>query len=106
MTSINMVTDKLGRKLEIKALSIVDQFDLLEAAQNQARYEQWFSLASIVFSCLSIDAMPLPKPRKPEDFKKNIAILKDEGVEAILDHFAKDNETKTYEEMIESEKNS
>lgn len=100
-----MVTDRLGRKLEVKSLSIVDQFDLLEAAQAQARYEHWFSLASIVFACLSIDGVPLPQPRKPEDFKKNIAILKDEGVEAILEHFVHADEQDDYEAMVESEKN-
>ena len=101
-----MVTDKLGRAIEVKDLSIVDQFDLLEAAQQQARYEHWFSLASVVFSCLSIDGTPLPKPRKPEDFKKNIAILKDEGIESILKHLASTKEEKTYEATIEAEKNS
>lgn len=106
MSNVNTVTDKLGRAIEVKSLSIVDQFDLLEAAQQQARYEHWFSLASMVFSCLSIDGTPLPKPRKPEDFKKNIAILKDEGVEAVLKHFSKVNEEKSYEATVEAEKNS
>lgn len=101
-----MVTDKLGRKLEVKALSIVDQFDLLEAAQNQARYEYWFSLASIVFSCLSIDGVPLPKPRKPDDFKKNIGLLKDEGIEAILENLDHDVEEQGSEAALDSEKNS
>lgn len=106
MTNITMLTDKIGRALEVKDLTIVDQFDLLEAAQQQARYEHWFSLASMVFSCLSIDGVPLPKPRKPEDFKKNIAILKDEGMDEILKHFVQENKQTSYDETVEAEKNS
>lgn len=106
MSKNMMITDRLGRVLEVKNLTLADQFDLLEAAQNQARYEHWFSLASIVFSCCSIDGTPLPRPRKPEDFKKNATLLKDEGVEVILDYFAKNNEPSLDETMVESEKNS
>lgn len=88
MPNTNTINDSLGRSLEVKALTTADQFDLLEAAQNQADYTRWFGLAALVFSCLSIDGVPLPMPRKPADFKKNSLILKDEGINAIAQHFA------------------
>lgn len=88
MADISVVTDSLGRNIEVKALGVSDQFDLLEASQNQAEYKRWFGLATLVFSCLSIDGVPLPAPKKPADFKKNAAALKDEGIKAVADHFA------------------
>lgn len=78
-----IIRDSLGRSLEVKKLTVADQFDLLEAAQNRAAYEQWFGLAALVFSCTAIDGVPLPMPRKPADFKKNADNLKDEGVASI-----------------------
>lgn len=87
MSKTEFVTDSLGRQLEIKPMGITDQFDLLEAAQNQAEYKRWFGLASLVFCCVSVDGIPLPTPRNPADFKKNSAILKDEGVTAIAEYF-------------------
>lgn len=83
MLETNLASDSLGRSIEIKKLTAADQFDLLEAAQNLASYEQWYGLAALVFSCVSIDGVPLPAPRKPSDFKKNAVILKDEGLAAI-----------------------
>lgn len=83
----HMVTDKLGRTLEIKDLNAMDQLDLLEAAQNHANYSKWFGLATLIFSCSMIDGVPLPAPRNPGDFRKNAMILKDEGIDAITDYF-------------------
>lgn len=84
MSDIIAAIDALGRKLEVKLLNITDQLDLFEAAQGHTEYKRWFEIASIIFTCVSIDGVPLPKPRKPDDFKKNVALLKNEGMEAIF----------------------
>lgn len=106
MTNTSFVTDSLGRSLEVKSMGIADQFDLLEAAQNQAEYKRWFGLASLVFCCVSVDGVPLPTPRNPADFKKNSNILKDEGVTAIAEYFTEkaDDNTDVSAE-IETSKN-
>lgn len=92
MTEI-IVTDKLGRQLEIRRPTPSDQFDLLEAAGANADYNQWFSLAALVFACKSIDGVPMPTPRKPEDFKKNAAMLQEAGLNALGDYFRQQAET-------------
>lgn len=109
MSDTTTLTDSLGRQLEVKTLSIVDQFDLLEAARNQASYTKWFGLASLVFSCTAIDNVPLPMPTKPDDFKKNAAILKNEGLQAIARYISKkieeSEEETTSENTVETAKN-
>ena len=52
-----------------------DQLDLLEAAQGLAGYKEWFGMATVLFSCVSIDGVPVPMPRKPADFKKTAKLL-------------------------------
>lgn len=88
MSSIDTVTDAIGRKLEIKSFSASDHLELLEAAQGQTEYKRWFEIASLIFMCVAVDDVPLPRPRKLEDFKKNLAILKSEGIESIITHLS------------------
>ena len=106
MTHTDIVTDKLGRAIEVKTLTAMDQLDLLEAAQNNAGYAQWFALASVVFCGLAVDDVPLPAPRKPSDFRKNIDVLKTAGVEAICEYIKTNKDQEVEEVMIETVKNS
>lgn len=101
----NIVTDTLGRAIEVKTLSTADQFDLLEAAGNRADYRQWFGLAALVFSCASIDGVPLPTPRKADDFKKNSVVLKDEGIAAIANYFAEKADVSDAGSVVDTAKN-
>ena len=106
MLETNFVSDSLGRSIQIKKLTAADQFDLLEAARNRADYTQWFALAALVFSCVAIDGVPLPTPRRPDDFKKNSTILKDEGIKAVADYFASQSDSdQESEEQVEAAKN-
>lgn len=106
MTDMIVVTDSLGRKLEMKTLNLADQFDLLEAAQDKAAFKSWFNMAALVFSCAAIDNVPLPVPRKPSDFKKNAEILKNEGVIAMTSYLkAKYLSDETENEQVEIAKN-
>lgn len=105
MTETVKITDKLGRLLEIKRPSAADQLDLLEAAGNRADYTQWFGMAALIFCCVSIEGVPLPTPRKPEDFKKNAGTLKDSGITAIAEFFLQQQAEKTDEEELETAKN-
>lgn len=88
MSSRDTVTDALGRKLEIKSFSSGDHLALLEAAQGQTEYKSWLEIASLIFMRVAVDGVPLPRPRKLEDFKKNLLILKSEGVESIITHLS------------------
>lgn len=109
MSETVFITDSLGRSIELKKLTTADQFDLLEAARNRADYTQWFGLAALVFSCMAIDGVPLPSPRKPDDFKKNALVLKDEGIKAVANYFAEKAEAeadaKTEDAQLETAKN-
>lgn len=99
------ITDKFGRSLELKRPSAADQLDLLEAAGNRADYTQWFGMAALIFCCVSIDGVPLPTPRKPDDFKKNAVILQTDGLTAIADFFLQQKQEETVEEELETAKN-
>lgn len=105
MANIYNVIDGLGRSIEVKELDMVDQFDLLEAAQNQAGYSYWFGMAALVFSCIAIDGVPLPTPRKPEDFKKNAKFLKDEGIAAVTKYFSEQGQKRDDDIVEDSVKN-
>lgn len=105
MTPTDIVTDKLGRKIEMKNLTIEDQLDLLEAANGLAGNKEWFGLATLLFACVSIDGVPLPTPRKPADFKKNAAMLRAEGVNAAFNYFKEINESEIDNNIVESIKN-
>lgn len=105
MTETVTITDKLGRFLEVKRPSAADQLDLLEAAGNRAEYTQWFGMAALIFCCVSVDGVPLPTPRKPEDFKKNAGILQDAGLNAIAEYFLQQQQEKTAEEDLAAAKN-
>ena len=105
MTHTDIITDKLGRKIEMKNLSIEDQLDLLEAAQGLAGYKEWFGMATLLFACVSVDGVPLPTPRKPADFKKNAAILQAEGVDAAFKYFKDANENEADKDVVDSIKN-
>lgn len=99
------ITDKFGRALELKRPSAADQLDLLEAAGTRADYTQWFGMAALIFCCVSIDGVPLPTPRKPDDFKKNAVILQTDGLTAIADFFLQQKQEETAEEELETAKN-
>lgn len=106
MSEMNIITDSLGRKIEVRCLGAMDQLDLLEATRNQAEYKRWFGMASLIFHCASIDGVPLPMPRKPDDFRKNAAILKTEGTLAIANFLEeKQQQDSTDEGNIEAAKN-
>ena len=106
MSDATIVTDTLGRSLEIKSLNLADQFDLLEAAQDKAAFKSWFNMATLVFSCAAIDGVPLPTPRKPADFKKNAEILKNDGIAAIISYLKiKTTSDETSSDQVETAKN-
>ena len=106
MADIVVITDDLGRHLEIKTLGLADQFDLLEAAQDKAAFKSWFNMATLVFSCAAIDGVPLPTPRKPADFKKNAEILRNDGIAAIISYLKiKTAPDETSHDQVETAKN-
>lgn len=105
MNKIIVLTDALGRTLEAKKPTLADQFDLLEAAQNKAAYEQWFGLAGLVFCCKSIDGVPLPTPKKPSDFKKNAEVLKEEGLLALTNWLQEEPTEDTEHMPLDAAKN-
>ena len=96
--------DTLGRSITIKELDITDQFDLIEAAGALSENKAWFGLAALVFSVTSIDGQPMPKPTRKEDFRRNSATLKTEGVNAVAEHF-KGIQGDTAEGAVEAAKN-
>ncbi|HTQ71010.1 MAG TPA: hypothetical protein VMH92_05900 [Acidocella sp.] len=99
------LTDKLGRKIVVQEPGIEDQFDMLEAAGANSSNQAWIGLATLVFTAQSIDGAPLPRPQAKAHFKRNAALLKNEGVEAIANYFKEVKGESAQESEIAAAKN-
>jgi hypothetical protein len=97
--------DKLGRTIIVQEPEIEDQFDMLEAAGANSANQAWIGLATLVFTAVSIDGKPLPRPQLKEHFKRNAALLKNEGVEAIALHFKSAKTEAVHDDEIAAAKN-
>lgn len=99
------IIDKLGRKIVVQEPDIEDQFDMLEAADRNSSNQAWLGLATLVFTVVSIDDKPLPRPQLKEHFKRNAALLKNEGVEAVALHFKNAKAEQAKDAEVEAAKN-
>jgi len=77
------VTDSLGRKLAVIEMDPGDQLDLYEACDRHSSNPGWLGMALLVCSCTSIDGIPTPTPRNPDQVKSLARKLGKPGIEAI-----------------------
>lgn len=83
--SLNTV-DKKGRRLTLRLLTALDTLRLFKAAGPVlAQNEPWLSMASLAFSILEIDGVPVPAPATEAQIESLIDKLGDHGLAAIAD---------------------
>jgi hypothetical protein len=89
------VVDQTGRRLVLRRLTALDTLRLFKAAgPTLAQNEPWLSMASLAFSVLEIDGVPIPGPSTESQIESLIDRLGDEGLAAIADTIK--------EELVES----
>lgn len=85
------VVDQKGRRLSLRRLTALDTLRLFKAAGPVlSQNEPWLSMASLVFSVLEIDGVPVPCPTTEAQVESLIDRLGDEGLAAIADTIKRD----------------
>lgn len=78
------VTDGKGRKILARRLTALDTLRLLKTAGPVlAHNEPWLSVASLAFSVLEIDGVPIPAPTSESQIENVVDKLGDDGLTAI-----------------------
>lgn len=78
------VTDTKGRNILARRLMALDTLRLLKAAGPVlAHNEPWLSVASLAFSVLEVDGVPIPTPTSEAQIESVVAKLGDEGLSAV-----------------------
>lgn len=85
--------DRQGRRLMLRRLTALDTLRLFKAAGPiLAQNEPWLSMASLAFSVLEIDGVPVPPPATEPQIEGLIDRLGDDGLEIIADTIKYDRE--------------
>ena len=84
--STSVVTDRLGRKIELRKLTPLDRMRMSKAAGADNSTNQPYMLYALVAcSTVSIDGEPTISPQTAAHLEGVIALLGDEGYGAALD---------------------
>ena len=59
-STLTVVTDDTGRKLEVKSLGLLEEMDLLEAAGTPTPPDRWMMIATFAACVRTIDGVPCP----------------------------------------------
>ncbi len=79
-----VVVDKNGRRILLRRQTALDTLRLFKAAGPVlAQNEPWLSMASLAFTVLEIDGVPVPVPANEAQIENAIDRLGDEGLAAI-----------------------
>lgn len=83
-----VVTDKRGRKIEVRKLKTLDRMRLVElvGAANAAN-EQYLGFAMLAYSVSSIDGNPMGRPATKLALEGIVQELDDEGFDAVSNAF-------------------
>ena len=84
--TLRTVVDELGRTITVRQLTALDTLRLFKVAGPElARNQPWLSLATLAFSVVEIDSVPVPAPATEAQVERLVERLGDEGLNAIAD---------------------
>lgn len=83
-----MVTDALGRKLHWQAPNAAEKGRLMRAMGDHASNQAFFGYAGIMAGVRMIDEVPCMWPQNLKMVDEHIALVGDEGYEAITSKYA------------------
>jgi hypothetical protein len=82
------VTDSLGRKLTIRRLDALGNFDLMDALGGEsAGNGQLLGFSALACAVIAIDDVPRPFPKDKTAVRAAIKLLGNEGLAAVSAHF-------------------
>jgi hypothetical protein len=94
MSSVDRVmiaTDRLGRALSLRKLTVLDRLRLFKAAGPVlAENHPWFGMAILAASVSDIDGIPIPVPTSEAQIEAAVSRLGEEGLAAVADYLHDD----------------
>lgn len=86
------ITDRLGRVLSLRRLTVLDRLRLFKAAGPVlSENHPWFGMAVLAASVAAIDGVPIPLPANELQIEAAVSRLGDEGLEIVADALDDDN---------------
>lgn len=82
-TQSTTAVDAKGRKLEMRRLDALEQFDIMEAAGANSTNAPWLGTAIIAACVRSIDDVPVPFPTSRVHIRALVGRLGTEGAAAV-----------------------
>jgi hypothetical protein len=82
-----IVTDSIGRSLEVRKLDALEQLDFFECAGSAASTTSWMAMAMVAVAVRTIDGVPCPFPASKEGIRKAVAKLGMEGINCATTAF-------------------
>jgi hypothetical protein len=79
------ITDAQGRRLVIKELDALAQFDLFEACGAQSNNDRYLGMAMLAASVFMIDNDPVPFPKNRIQLRNLVGKLGSDAIRAIAD---------------------
>lgn len=80
----DVITDRLGRVLSLRRLTVLDRLRLFKAAGPVlAENHPWFGMAILATSVAAIDGVPVPLPVNETQIEAAVSRLGDSGLDAV-----------------------
>jgi hypothetical protein len=98
------ITDSLDRRIKLKKPDILDRFDLMSALGADANNQACINYALPLLHVLTIDGVLVERCLNKNDFRANLKLLKDEGLEALMNYIGSLDEDLSEKEEIEQAK--
>lgn len=85
MNDPTIITDSLGRKLEVRRLNKLEIRQFTRRMGAACDVDRWFGEAIIAAQVQAIDGTPVPKSLTPDDIDAVVAQLDDPGIGAVIE---------------------
>lgn len=85
MPESKTITDVTGRKIEVRALDVLEQTDMVDNIEGNDRY---LALATLVMGVRAIDGVPMIMPRNKQQIRALVQKLDEAGMAALQEHFS------------------
>ena len=97
------ITDDSGRRLEVRALNLLEEMDLIEAAGSPTPPERWMMIATFASCVRSIDGVPNPFPTKRLHIRPLVSKVGAAGLRAAVKALAPEDVPEGAAEAIEAQ---
>ena len=77
-------TDHTGRRLQLRSLDLIEEFDLIEAAGVASETQRWMMLATFAACVRSIDDIPCVRPTTKALIRQQVQKVGSAGMRAVV----------------------